>query len=461
MLAPLHDRRYEMAALERAWSVASSGAPQLVSVTGRRRVGKTFMLEHFCDGRRSVRHNSTTHPARHELRRFSDAVRNSIDVDLVERHGGTFVSWERAFRALADASRHEPTCVVIDEAPYRVQAESTFASELQAAWDHIVLDEPCRLMVVLCGSLIGVMDDLMGAQGALHGRVTLPLRLEPVGLDAVREFHPELSAIEQIEAYAACGGYPLHLSAWNAGATTEQNLTDLALAPSGILLEDARPILRDELRPASRAFDVLAAIRHGRPKRKSIEDWVDERPDDALQKLLDLRLIVKEVAVGTSSRRRPLYRIPDPYLRFWFALLETAQGDIEAGRGEGVLARSRQQWSQHVADVFEDAARDHARSLVGSMLDARTEIGRWWTNDREQTEIDIVGVVQGDATVFGETKWSETPIDQRVVRRLIAASDRHPRPAEGRTFLLYGRAGCATELPPGSLCFDATDVVGS
>jgi hypothetical protein len=264
-LERLLDRDTETSRLEEAWRKAGDGEQQLVVVWGRRRVGKTFLLSHFVQSKRAVFFGATQQSEAVELSRLLEAVRRDLGNGTADLAGGSFATWEAALRffaALAGrdgpvTARHartadgatplggEPLAVVLDEVPYLARSTKGFASIVQSVWDH--LPKGTRLLLVLTGSAVGVMEDLQGPGGALRGRPTVTMRIDPVDLLGARLFLGKPRAPEQIQAYAACGGYPLHLKAWDATASGEDNLLRLAGTAGGILLEDASSILREEL----------------------------------------------------------------------------------------------------------------------------------------------------------------------------------------------------------------------
>ena len=118
--------------------------------------------------------------------------------------GGRFASWEAALRFFAALAVDEPLAVVLDEVPYLVNSTAGFASVVQAVWDHI--PEGTKLMVVLTGSAVAMMEAMVGAGGALRGRATLTLRLGPLDPWEARAFLPRLEPAVFFEAYAATAG---------------------------------------------------------------------------------------------------------------------------------------------------------------------------------------------------------------------------------------------------------------
>src|ERR1700691_4943726 len=110
----LIDREPEMASPESAASRAAAGAPQLVVVWGRRRVGKTFLLSHFSSDQRAVFFGATQQAQGVELSRLADAVRRDLGDQAADLAGGRFASWEAALRLFAAVAREQPLVVVLD-----------------------------------------------------------------------------------------------------------------------------------------------------------------------------------------------------------------------------------------------------------------------------------------------------------------------------------------------------------
>ena len=178
-------------------------------VLGRRRVGKTFLLSHFAEGKRAVFFGATQQAEAVELRRLAETAHRDLGEQATHLAGGGFPTWEAALQFFSAMAREHPLLVILDEVPYLARSTPGFASIVQVVWDH--LRHGTRLVLVLTCSAVGVMDEILGAGGALRGRPTLSLPLAPMDLIAAREFLPDVSATDLLQAYAACGGYPLHL----------------------------------------------------------------------------------------------------------------------------------------------------------------------------------------------------------------------------------------------------------
>ena len=430
-----------MRRLRDAADKAGAGRPQLVVVWGRRRVGKTFLLSHFAQGRRAVFFGATQQAEGVELTRLAEAVRRDLGDQAADLAGGSFASWESALRFFAALASEEPLTVVLDEVPYLTASTPGFASIVQAVWDHIPAGT--RLTLVLCGSAIAMMEAMIGAGGALRGRPTMTLRLAPLEAVQARAFLPQLEPARFIEAFAACGGYPLHLLAWDAKASTEANLSRLAGATGGLLLEDAGSMLAEELPHAGGYARVLAAIGRGRTRFAQISADSDQRVERPLEVLMRAGLVAKRLPVGAPRGARPSYEIADAYLAFWFSVLYSDIPQIEAGQGRAVLSRRNPSWQRHLGAVFEDIARAHARRLVarGEMAAADPVIDRWWASSGEPCEVDVLGLSGSRSVLLGEARWQARPLGVRELTQLRAKSTRVPRVVEDPLYALWGRGG--------------------
>lgn len=378
------------------------------------------------------------------------------DADLA---GGGFASWEAALRFFVALSADQPLVVVLDEVPYLARSTAGFPSVVQAVWDH--MPEGSRLMLVLTGSAVGMIEAMVGARGALRGRPTVNVKLEPLDPVGARAFLPRLRPDAFIEAYAACGGYPLHLAEWDERADTEANLGRLAATPGGLLLEDATGILLEELAPAGGYARILASIGRGRTRFGEIAAESDQRIERPLEILARAGFVERSLPIGAPKGARPSYRIADPYLAFWFAVLYADITHIEAGQGRAVIARKRPEWQRHVGAVFEELARAHARALVArGTLPEDLVTGRWWSVTGEPCEVDVLGLRGTRTHLLGEARWQGRPLGRGDLERLRRKATRVPRPVDEPIYALWGRGGVEPAVErAGALSFNPAQML--
>lgn len=457
----LIDRVSEQRALRDCFDAAARGEPQLAVVHGRRRVGKTFLLTHMAAERRAVYFASTRQSERVELDRFAEAIARDLGQGAAALVGGGFSSWEAALRFVAALGRDEPLLVVLDEATYLEGSTPGFASIVQAWWDH--LERPSSIQLVLTGSAIGTLTQMVGADGPLRGRPTLDLRIDPVDVTSAAAFCPELEPRALIEAWAVCGGYPQHLRAWDSSAGLDANLERLAGTAGGILLTSAGDIVRESVGDAAGYARVLGAIGRGRTRISAIASDAGQRIEHPVEVLRAAGLVRRELPIGAPRGARATYDIDDLYLRFWYAVLFADEQLVAGGQGHAVLARRREVIRRHIAYAFEEAARAHAVRLVhAGELAPDSIVGRWWLSSGGQLEVDVLGLRGSRTSLVGEVKWSKAQAAIDLVGRFDQILERVPEPAVDVARVVWAAAGGTRALhDAGVTVYDAGDVVAT
>lgn len=342
--------------------------------------------------------------------------------------------------------RPEPLDLVLDEFPYLCQAEPALPSLLQKTWDRTWKDREVRL--VLCGSSVSFMEDeVLSHKSPLFGRRTGQLRLQAMDFWGARLFVPTWKPADQVTAYACLGGTPAWLSKLDPGLSLSENLRERVLDPVSYLYEEPRLLLHQEFREPRHYFALLSSVSAGNTRLNEIaQDTGLERSfvGRYLNSLADLELVVREVPATEPDplrSRKGIYRLADPFLRFWFRFVQPHATALQFGRAEEVLERHiAPHLPDFVAPTFEAICREwvRRRALAGELPFLPETIGRWWSRDAE------VGVLASDhhRALFGECKWSTAPVGAAVLRDLQVRSSR-VRELEGRTpfYVLFSRSG--------------------
>jgi hypothetical protein len=433
-------RRAELAELDAAWRRVGAGEPQLAVVWGRRRVGKTFLLSHFAHRKRAVYFTATRQDtADRQLRRFAERLREQLGDEVRDLAPDTFPDWEAALRFVLRLAEAAPLLVVVDEAPRLTGGRAEFADIVSAVWENSVAAQ--RLMLVLSGSAVAVMEEMLGPHGGLHRRATIERRMDPFPLIDARAFQPDLPADVFLEAYAACGGYPLHLRRWSTERDTDANLRELAFTPGGLLLRDGPDILSEDLDWRGGYERVLTAMAGGARRRSRIAGRAQQRIDYTLDRLRRAGYVRVVRSIGTGGSPDPMYEIADDYLAFWFAVLRDDADLIEGGQGGAVQRRTVGRWRTHVARIFEAEARAHAQRLVAAgELPPETVIGRWWRD--EVAEIDVLGLTGDGPVLIGECRWQAKEVTERDLAELRRRGGHLPTSAgHGTTYAFWARGG--------------------
>jgi hypothetical protein len=419
-------REAELADLRDWWENAGD-RPALV--WGRRRVGKTALLERFAQGiDRVVFHTGVGDPAPLELARLADAVRTSGLDGVRDLDANPYREWRDALDHLAAQAESEPVLLVLDEFPELLHGASTLPGVLRAFLDHTA--GRTQLRILICGSAVRTMWSIQETRAPLYGRFNLALPVFPFRPHEAAMMLPQLSPEDRALVYGLVGGMPLYLGWWRQDRTVSENLLRLVGSPGGPLLTEGRLIVETEIGSAQGGA-ALYAIASGASQYSEIQGAAGFDPTRALERLQEARLITRVVPAGEDPRksRRSVYRIADNFLAFYLGPLRKHRTEIERGRGRTVLPAIIREVDGHMGLAYEDAFRECLwRKAADGTLDLGdagdiVEIGSWWRRDG-QVEIDAAVFAQRELSrkpvAVGEAKWGKSVNGLRLRSKLTA-----------------------------------------
>lgn len=394
---------------------------QLVFAHGRRRVGKSWLLQRFVRGTGGLYYQARRGTRREQLGRMTRVAGEHFGDPALAR-GADLPGWEDLFAYITDRTEGERFLFVIDEFPYLAQEDPGLTSVLQALWDQRWKEGSFKLL--LCGSHITFMQRLEEHDQPLHGRRTARLKLSPFSYRDVGEFVPGYDARDRLRTYGIFGGVPGHLDRLDPGRTVGENVCDLVLDPSGLLHDEATHLLDGFAGQSDVYYSVLFAIGTGAHTWGEITDRVERSEGSmwpVIQWLQDMELVEREVPVTKDQPQKSKlsqYRITDPYLRFWHAFVQPLYASGALGVADpAALWRERiePELDTYMGGVFEDACRAFAaRSPEFPVQPLR--VGRWWSRASDH-EVDVVVRGVDDRLFVGECKWGGvTGGDLRTLR---------------------------------------------
>jgi AAA+ ATPase superfamily predicted ATPase len=428
-------------------------------VWGRRRVGKTSLLEEFARDKRTVFHTGAGRPVADELALLSEAAARVVSTGARDLDARPFADWDDALDALAGAATRERLLLVIDEFPDLVEASPHLPGVLRAFWDRA--RSRTKLRILICGSAVRTMEAIQQERAPLYGRFDLSLLLHPFRPHEAGALLRGLAPSEQALVWGIVGGVPLYLDWWDTGQSVKQNLLRLACTPGGRLLDEGRLVLATEGDLAGMGGLVLRAIASGRTRHNEIAQAVGAEPARVLERLIELRLIERLVPVtdNPARTRRRLYRVADNFLAFWLGVLDRHRSAIGRGLGRQILPVLIEQLDRHMGERWEAAFREHLIRLAaaGELGPGIVDIGRWW-RDSPPVEIDAVALAgKGrEATLIGEAKWAKRVDGRAVHAELERKAQALPRLAAEPRYAIGARE--RVDRPEGALTITARDV---
>ncbi len=450
------NRQDELSALHRWWDRPGSA---LGLVWGRRRVGKTALLEEFARDKRAIFHTGAGRLASDELRLLSEAAAQEIDTRLRDPAERPFDSWDDALEFFAAAATRERLLLVIDELPDLVKVSPELPGVLRAFWDRARGDT--KLRILLCGSAVRTMEAIQEERAPLYGRFDIALLLHPFRPHEAARMLAGLTPGERSLVWGIVGGIPLYLDWWDADRSVKQNLLELACTPGGRLLDEGQLVLATEGDMGDMGGLVLRAIASGRTRHNEIEQAVRAEPGRVLERLVELRLVERLVPVteNPARTRRRVYRIADNFLAFWLGLLDRHRSAIGRGLGKQILPVLSGQLDDHMGERWESAFRQHLvrMAAAGELGGEIVDIGRWW-QDSPPVEIDAVALAgrRREPVLVGEAKWARKVNGAALRAELIEKSKALPQLGPSPTFAICARE--RIDDPGDTLAITANDI---
>jgi AAA+ ATPase superfamily predicted ATPase len=401
----LIDREIEAALLREA----RKQPPSLVVVTGRRRIGKSYLLSTVLNGKRVVSYQADEQDERGHL----DLLAHEAARLLPGAPPLRFADWDAALELFATQAGVAPVTVIFDEFQYLCAAQPALPSIVQRHWDRWQRDET-PVTLVLSGSALSFMDGLLGHGAPLYGRATQRPFLAPLDYRDAAKFVRTTDAEALLRRYAVLGGTPQY-QVWAGDRRIETVLRTAVLAKGQPLYEDPLHLLREGegIRDPATYFSILRAISGGATQHNQIATRIgipSSNLGPRLARLEELGYVTgwAPLSADGPEPRRTSYRIADPYFAFFFRYVFPNRSRLERGRVEEVAAEVLADLDNVMGRAFEDACR----TWVGRYADEQEvghsdELGSWWSRDGS-VEIDVVGVRKGRYSLLGSCKWRRT-----------------------------------------------------
>lgn len=435
-------REKELAALKELYLQNSF---QLFVLYGRRRVGKTTLLNEFSKDKDTIFYSAEQSNNKLNLEKFSALVFQFYG----EKNLEPFSSWTNALSYIDDRQRDKRLILIIDEFPYLVKKNKALLSELQHVIDHKLRNG--NLFIVLCGSYMGFMEkEVLGSKSPLFGRRTAQLHMKPFHYLTSAKFLDGFSEEDKLKLYGAFGGTPLYLQQIRKDDSFEENIKRAFLRVTAYLYEEPLLLLRQEVQEPGVYSAIIEAIAGGYSKANEISNKIGEDSAKCLKyikTLCELGILYKETPFGEKeSSRKTIYGISDFMFRFWYRYVFTNRTLIETDAGQAVwLKRIEPDYNHYMGLVFEKICADYLCMLnaVGKLPFLFTAVGRWWGTDpatRRQTEIDLIAS-DGRNYVVGECKWRNEKTGLEVLQKLREKADIFNSNREQTWFVLFSKSG--------------------
>lgn len=449
---------------ERLGEFAASGEPTatLGIVWGRRRVGKSFLLQSLSEQTGGFHYEAVRGASSEALRSFGERI------GAYQKAAAplAFDSWDQVIEALMTLGKERETVVVLDEFPYLLEHSPEIESIIQRAFGpRNPLRTTSQTRLILCGSAMSVMGKVLGGTAPLRGRAGLDLRISPFDYRVARELHGIDDLATAVRTYAVIGGvaaYAREMSENDVPAGPDDFdrwICRRVLSPAAPLFNEIQFMLSEDpatskARKLNLYHAALAGVASGNHTWSSLTSYL-RISGASLNPIMDALIGAEFVARINDPIRdnRAIYQPVDQMLRFHYALLR----------------RHAERLSRHGADtrgIWRDLEPTFQAQVLGPCFES---MARFWTThfaaretlggapehvgpttltlgDGRESEIDVVVAADDGATptqrtvhALGEAKVGQEFSLRHVERLEAARTALGPRAANAK-LLMFGSA---------------------
>ena len=377
-MKPFIGRKEEIQKLKDLYELKKTS---LSVIKGRRRIGKSSLVFEFvkrcAQGKQFFSFTGLAPTdgvsAQSQRDHFGHQLSSHLHVPPM-----TFHDWTEALTYLAHHIKEEGAVVLFDEISWMGAKDPAFVSKLKAWWDTVLLKKP-HVLLIFCGSVSTWIDENIINSTAFFGRISLTITLEAFSIPESAEFLRTLgtqgSPFEIYKLLSVLGGVPWYLEHLQPNMTADQNIKNLCFQKEGLLVREFDRIFHDLFNGSGSAYKkILDSLKEG------MKTLADVRRAIAFPASGTLSLLMKHlVTCGFVSQHRQwslktekplkqsLYRICDPYLRFYLKMIEPHKHRIDQGAYEDIELSQIQGFEIHISLQVEHLLLQNRSLLLQKM----------------------------------------------------------------------------------------------
>lgn len=410
----------------------NANSAQLVVVYGRRRIGKTFLINQFFNGRFDFKVTGL----------YNEPKEIQIKTFMTELNAQTGIKnpypsdWIDAFSLLKDylksLPQNEKHVVFFDEFPWFDTAKSGFLAAFEWFWNDWCSTQD-NLIFLICGSATSWMvENIDKNKGGLFNRQTARLYLEPFTLketeDYLKSRNIEWERYDIAECYMIMGGIPFYLSQLDSDLDYSQNIDNLFFRKRAVLWDEFEHLYRTLFSNSEQHIKVVEALstkRMGLTKAE-IREKTKLPSNGTFSKVLENLVnsgFVRCYSYFGDKKNKILYQLSDYYTMFYYKFIKNRGGKDERFWTNGMGSPSRNAWAGF---TFEQLCKDHINQIKNRLgiSGVITKESSWFiqgNDDIDGAQIDLI-IERNDRIInVCEMKFSssEYEIDKEYQQKLI------------------------------------------
>lgn len=392
----------------------SSEVAQMTFIVGRRRIGKTSLLQKAIENIPSLYFFVAKKNEALLCMEFLEEVRRKLDIPIF----GEIKSFKELFAFLMEISKKQNFTLVIDEFQEFHSVNASVYSDMQNIWDQNKNES--KINLILCGSVYSMMTKIFeNSKEPLFGRATQRIHLKAFDIPTLKEimsdYEPDFSNEDLLAFYLFTGGVAKYIELLvQARAFTFEAMLDEIFKENSLFLDEGKNVLIEEFgKDYGNYFSILSLIASGKTARTEIESIMEMQIGGFLDRLENEYNLIKKVRpiLAKPSGRTIKYSLEDNFLKFWFRFVYKYRSAVEIGNLDYLKEIVKRDYALYSGVVLE-------KYFVEQFKEQKkyTNLGTYWERNN-QNEIDIVAIDDLEKeVVFAEVKRNKNKINLEVLR---------------------------------------------
>ena len=394
-----YDRKDELAELLRIQKLSFSSHSRFTVVTGRRRIGKTYLIKKACEDTPTIYLFVSRDNEAVLVKRFISEIKGTIDIFIPEEIN----SFRTLFTILLQAGKSQKFNLIIDEFQELLYVNQAIFSHIQDVWDRY--KDSTYVNFIVSGSAYHLMNKIFeDRKEPLFGRRDSLFHLEPFKTDVLKEILADYNSTytqdDLLALYTLTGGVPKYIEMlMDNGAVDKDLMLSEMIRSNSLFLSEGKNILIEEFgKDYTTYFSILGCISTGINTQAAIENTLGGLSIGGnLKRLIEDYALISRIRPFASkeSSKGVRYEISDNFLRLWFKYIHKNRSIVELGNWQLLRKIITDDYNTYTGDVLE---RYFRQQLKESMK--YRSIANWWDpkNTNNQHEIDIIAITADNKT---------------------------------------------------------------
>lgn len=394
-------------------------------IFGRRRVGKSELIKTALKKNSSIKiyYECKEVSEKSNVDGLSDILSEELNLPKLK-----FDNIESILKYIFELSIKEKIILVLDEYPYLKKTINGMDSILQALIDKY--NTTSKLSLVILGSYVDIMKELLFHSNPLYGRVDLTIELKQMDYYDSSLFYPAFSTEDKIKIYSVFGGIPYYNRLIDDSKSVKENIIELIASNGARLENEVSMYLNSEISKIVNANEVFEALSKGFSKYSDIlsQSHVSSGPTlvDVLDKLIRMDVVSKTSPINDLNNKKKCgYYISDNLSLFYYRYIFKYSSQMKIMDPNIFYAKyiEKDFEQQYVPHIFERICKQYLiiKNKNGEIDPVFEKIGKYYYDNPIEHKNGVFDVVTEDEKgyVFYEAKFRKNPITNTIIQNEI------------------------------------------